>query len=356
MLLEVRAVLSSFILTFALLVAGTAALCQEPDRPALDGYVTRVASPADFDVNGMRVLLGGVARVYAQKGNLQSTLKSDELNPYVGMRVQVYGKLRKKMNEVTATQIAVLEQAAHDVKGSGVIDAVLTPGANASSGEHLVRADGCPVLVTAQTELVFVPPLNSSSAFQWNVWLEFHGTQRPDGVVVADKATFSSNTISEGEDKLRSKKDYDPAAVDPKTKQSALSKAFLGINPKLIPPYEDPAMLARVNEIGAKLVPKYQRDLPDTDESKINFRFQLINNGKMRDSLALPSGIILVHARLWSVCRTTLNLRRCWLTTSPACLKSSNGTRNRRITRCSHPQRLEPWAESLSPDSVPRPP
>ncbi len=53
-------------------------------------------------------------------------------------------------------------------------------------------------------------------------------------------------------------------------------------------------MQARVDAIGATLVAKYQRDLPDADETKINFRFQLIDNKKWHDAVALPSGIILI--------------------------------------------------------------
>ena len=113
-------------------------------------------------------------------------------------------------------------------------------------------------------------------------------------VIVATKASFSKNAISTGEYNLRSKREYDPKAVAPDAKQSAIGKAFVGLNPKLIPPYNDAAMQARVDAIGATLVPKYQRDLPDTDPTKINFRFQVIDQKKWPDALALPSGVILV--------------------------------------------------------------
>jgi len=53
-------------------------------------------------------------------------------------------------------------------------------------------------------------------------------------------------------------------------------------------------MHARVSAIGAKLIPKYQRELPDGDEDKINFRFHLVDLDGVHDALTLPSGIILV--------------------------------------------------------------
>lgn len=53
-------------------------------------------------------------------------------------------------------------------------------------------------------------------------------------------------------------------------------------------------MQARVDAIGAALVPRYQRVLPDTDETKISFRFQVVDLKKMHDALAFPNGIILI--------------------------------------------------------------
>ena len=53
-------------------------------------------------------------------------------------------------------------------------------------------------------------------------------------------------------------------------------------------------MQARIERIGASLIPSYQHDLPDTDPTKINFRFQLIDQPKWHDAITLPDGIILV--------------------------------------------------------------
>jgi predicted Zn-dependent protease len=53
-------------------------------------------------------------------------------------------------------------------------------------------------------------------------------------------------------------------------------------------------MQARVSAIGIRLVPRYQRELPDTDETKINFRFQVVGHEKWHDAVAWPNGIILV--------------------------------------------------------------
>ena len=106
--------------------------------------------------------------------------------------------------------------------------------------------------------------------------------------------SVKSEQCSGQEEKARTKADYEPATVDPNAKQSAASKAFRGVDPKQTPPYQGDAMQARVKKIGQKLMPQYQQDLPDADPSKLHFRFQLVDEPKLRDTMIWPSGVILV--------------------------------------------------------------
>jgi hypothetical protein len=53
-------------------------------------------------------------------------------------------------------------------------------------------------------------------------------------------------------------------------------------------------MQRRVQTIGETLIPTYQRDLAAGDPSKINFRFQVVDETKLRDARTLSNGIILV--------------------------------------------------------------
>lgn len=53
-------------------------------------------------------------------------------------------------------------------------------------------------------------------------------------------------------------------------------------------------MQSRIERIGNALVPAFQRNLSDSDPTKIHFRFQLVDQARWRDAYALPSGIILV--------------------------------------------------------------
>jgi predicted Zn-dependent protease len=158
----------------------------------------------------------------------------------------------------------------------------------------ILRADGYPIQINAATKIAYSAPLSSLSHVKPNIWITYHGTRSPDGIFVADTVGFQANDISKSEGKLIDKNTYDPAAVPSDSKQGAMSKYFLGLNPKKIPPYADAAMQERVKRIGTSLIPAYQRSLTDDNESKINFQFQVIDYPKLHDALTMPSGVILV--------------------------------------------------------------
>lgn len=182
----------------------------------------------------------------------------------------------------------------HQLSGIAIIAKIPNGAEDASSGNRLFRADGYHILVTPKTRSTFDPPLTSLSSVTTNVWIRYSGELRSDGKLIADTAVFTANVVPKSQDKLRMKNEYDTKAVAPDSKQGAVSKHFLGVNLKKIPPYNDPAMQARIDRIGANLIPAYQRNLSASDETKINFRFQLIDYPKWRDARTLPNGIILV--------------------------------------------------------------
>jgi hypothetical protein len=277
-------------------------LAQSTQEPELKGYVTRVASAAVIDVNGIHVRMDDKTQRYLLADKTSAPTSAQEWKPYVGQAARVYGKLLKKEGAITASEIDLRRQAEHEVSGSGVVDALLPVAPDAPPESHLLRADGYPVLVTGQTLLDFQPPVTATRAFQTNVWITFHGMQRTDGVVVASNASFRENSMDKEEEELRKKTEHDPSTVDLTARQRGLSTAFHGVDPKRIPPYNNPAMQSRVSSIGEKLVPKYQRELADTDEARINFRFQVVMEDKWREAIAWPNGVILVPRHVvWSM-------------------------------------------------------
>jgi predicted Zn-dependent protease len=130
------------------------------------------------------------------------------------------------------------------------------------------------------------------------LWVRFHGIQRADGVVIASDVSFRLNTVGEHEEKVSARTEHDPASVNVAAEQSTTSMLFRGVDPSRIPPYKDEKMQSRVSSIGEKLVPKYQRELATTDRTKINFRFQVVEEKNLLFSFAWPNGIVLVPSDL----------------------------------------------------------
>ena len=263
----------------------------------IDGYVTRAASVSDFDVNGEHILCGPrtqiVPRVTLPESN--TTRGCLQSPPYIGEPMRVFGSIKDKGHAVKATRIEWPSDLLGDVSGDAVIDAAPShvPADIPATG-LIVRADGYRVRLDAKTQIVWATALRALSDVKAGDWIAYKGRMSPDGTVVATWAKLTPDMVSKGEEKLRTKNDFDPSAVPSWAKQSRLSLAFVGIDPKRFPPYDNPAMQGRVSAIGEKLVPAYQRNHSEAAPDKIQFRFQVIDTKLFRDALTLPSGVILV--------------------------------------------------------------
>ncbi|MEG9439029.1 hypothetical protein JAO29_23080 [Edaphobacter sp. HDX4] len=261
--------------------------------PTLSGYITRVSSPSDFDVNGVHVIVNGKTQLQRATDAQSSSTNVEDV--FFGECTDIYGKLDRKQHRVEATKVVFCRFDSEALSGVAIIDHLIEP---AIDKDLVVRADGYPIRIEPSTAVAYVAPLSSLNDIKPNIWIEYHGTLSSNGTILADKVLFRPNNISEKEGELRRKNEYDPSTVPPNSEQSAISKHFLGMDPKKIPPYDDPAMQSRVDRIGASLIPSYQRHLKSDEPSRISFRFQLIDNPKLNDALTLPNGIILVPRQI----------------------------------------------------------
>ncbi len=274
-------------------------LSQQRERiPVIEnGYVTRSVSIADFDVNGFHVIAGKNAAFLLETAPHAGT--TTRAAPYLGQSATIYGTLNKKQHQVIVDDGLFHPVETTALSGFALVERIVAPAIPPVDPLRLLlRADGYVILINATTKVSFQLPLTSIPDIKTNVWLKYHGKLQADGFLLADSANFSPNSIPDSEAKLLDKNDYDPAAVDPDSKQNIAREFFLGIDPKKIPPYKDAAMQARIDRIGSSLIPAYQRSLPDSDLLKILFKFQLIDASNWNDALALPTGIILIPFQL----------------------------------------------------------
>ena len=167
--------------------------------------------PDNWDINGHHVLIkpDTPIELRSAKGSSTITITHDHVKPYLGEAAKAYGKYDRKTHTVTATRIELADLETHEIDGSGIIDAILPPLPNADPADRLVRADGYPVLLSTKTTVVYKEPLSATAPLTTNLWITFHGRQRPDGIVIAETVKLAQNMVSNGKDKLRTKHEYD---------------------------------------------------------------------------------------------------------------------------------------------------
>jgi hypothetical protein len=272
-------------------LAFLASVAAAQTSPILTGYVTAIGTPAEFGVDRSQVRCTATTRLTLVHDGDRVPVSGCPLRS-LGEAVTVYGKRDKTSGIITAVLIESAAPADREVEGFAVIDRIVT--APDASGSVTVSADGYSIAIPSAIHAVFLAPLTEQTAVTTNLWLKYSGTQHLDGSVTAKTATFSSNTLKDRERKANQKVEFDPSSVTEEDKQGNFSKAFKGIDPKRFPAVHDSDMQERVEKIGAKLIPAYQRDLRPDDPSRIDFRFQVVDQPKLRDALTLSNGIILV--------------------------------------------------------------
>jgi hypothetical protein len=252
----------------------------------------------DFDVNFKRMLTDDKTTFLSRQSKEDFGMRRlpiSEMKLFVGQSVAIYGteEQKKVPRAIKVAELWVYRPEAHDVGSIAVIDSVLPPSGG-TSADRLIRADGYIIRITPKTETKFVQPLSSAADIGTNVVVKYRGVWQTDGVVVAKSAVFYKNQVSERMSRLREHWDYDPNTVPADSHQSLLSKGFRGMDASQFPTHKDAAMQERINAIGGKLVPAYQKSLAAGDPTRIDFRFHLIDAPNIRDAFPLPSGIILV--------------------------------------------------------------
>jgi hypothetical protein len=279
------------------------------EHPSLNGFVTDPGSPASFVVNGIDVTCTPVTQ-YTMVAENKSPVTNGESHTsgsagsvgvkgcpqhFLGESVSIVGALNKKAETLTAIRIDLLTFVGSKVVGFAVVDSMPARSpASHPQGGLVVRADGYSIVITKATNTIFNPPMWGLGDVETNVWIRYSGHLQADGIILADEAAFWKNDIAKREQKLRDRDDFDPSATQEGDRQRHISRRLHGLDPHRIPAYRDDAMQQRINALGTRLIPTFQRELPDGDPTKIKFRFQLVDQKNLHDGLALPSGIILV--------------------------------------------------------------
>jgi hypothetical protein len=306
--------------TACLLVGGAAVLAQSSAM----GFVTRVSSPAEFSIGSLQVVVDGEAECGTAKHFFlmyrdYRKPPSDMSRPFAKRYAHAVPAACADLKVVPGSMVYV--DGAGSVPGAvfhardvvrfhpkqtatiqgGVLqeeDSALSHTAESWSGKLWV--DGYPLAVTPETMLVAEPdgttmryryrgtpdinvrpgrhskPVSTAmraALLKANTWVAYRAARAPDGSLVATELHFWPNRISSKEAAYLKRYAAAVTPADPGIGRNGTLQ-FAGETPIRI--VANDAMQQYVAALGMKLVPQYQKELPDTDPTKIHFRFYVV--------------------------------------------------------------------------------
>lgn len=262
----------------------------------MEGYVTAVHSPTSFDVNVRPVTTSSDTR-YGYVGDKNPMANSPLRNAIrVGVWVHVLWA-DGVPHTMPAATVYLRDDADKQLSGVGIIDKMIAAGA-----EPVFQADGYRIRITKETQVSFQGALKGLTGVGTNVLVHFEGKRDATGELVASKADFAS---------------VDPKRLDPvqiPTGQVPVPSggAIIDMDGKLKSPHTkvryqesddfcgwfrapgDAALQERVQRVGMRLVPAYQKQLAADSPSKIDFRFYAVDKADFRTDLFCRPGLIMV--------------------------------------------------------------
>jgi hypothetical protein len=264
---------------------------QQQTSPALEGYVTAVHSPTGFDVNGTIVTTAPSTeyRTLNSKGIKNGAKAEDVLR--VGAYVEVMGTSAEQ--GVGATSVTLLEDQDKKIEGFGVIDKVIAAGP-----EPLYQADGYRIRIVSGTQVTYGGDLKTLVDVGTNTWVKYEGKRDLSGVLVATRAQFVRARQGKVKPSLPESLPTQPSLIDANGRLvSAHTKVRLSDAGGYCGWHKvtmDQALQERVRRVGMRVIPEYQKQLPDDSPSKIHFRIYVVEEPSFREDLECVEGLILV--------------------------------------------------------------
>ncbi len=181
-----------------------------------------------------------------------------------------------------------------------------------SGPEPEFRADGYVIRITGSTAVSFQTPLRDMSDVRSNVWVEYEGTRDKSGVLEATSVRFLRPKPA----KFKAMKgvevsslEFDPpqsalCGIDDKCAAPAASRIRFGSLSRWHTVSSDQVLQARVQRIGKRLIPSYQKALPAGDPSKVDFGFYAVDWPSAHEPICSLDGLVLVSTELLARLRT----------------------------------------------------
>jgi len=127
--------------------------------------------------------------------------------------------------------------------------------------------------------------------------MNYEGKVDSDGTILADRVEFMRNELEKGEASLWKSLKVKERIPDFQNSKSGESKIDRIGKYKLLPNKE---VQDYVDRIARTLIPVYQRELPDSDPLKLQFRFYVVVN-KEPNAFALPNSVVVINSGMFEV-------------------------------------------------------
>jgi hypothetical protein len=267
-----------------------------------DGYITNVISPTEFDV-GSRHVICDSQTAYAHEIVNNHTRQYSNVSLSVGLRVHVDGSFEKKTKRFVAHTVEFVQLEKENIKGPqqiagiGLIQETPQLHSDGQGWTGTLWVDGYPLQITENTKLTDGDGKPySGDKIGTNVWASYKAMRNLDGSIHVDSISLIANDVDAEEKKFRDRSEAQIDEPDYAKKIPGKIKFHLAWSLDILP---DKDVQDYVTRVGQSLIPQYQKELPASDPTKVNFRFYVIQRpSKWKesfvDAFSSPSGIIVV--------------------------------------------------------------
>lgn len=254
------------------------------------GYVTAVHTPEGFDVSDTHILLQPLTefRLKGRESVVSDKSLQKELRP--GAYVWVLGKLKDK--KPVADAIVFREDWNQQISGLGPVNSLMEAG-----GERVFRADGYTIRVPASAATSFRGDVHRLDEVGAGTWLHYKGKPDSRGVIVASSADFLSTKPGKPVEVVNGLDDYGISFSLPDFARHLDGRVKPGRLKSWHTIPADEALHDRLQRIGTKLIPPFQRALADNDPRKIRFQFYAVGGDDMRTFICAPRGGLIFYPR-----------------------------------------------------------
>lgn len=281
---------------FCLLFLFPVAILNAQSKVSMEGYVTHLDPSASFHLN-QRLVITTPSTTFGTNvstSTLEVPFSLGMLSP--GKYVLVHGTEDKQTHVITAKEIETVDggSIAHR-SGRAWEDRAPALIKEGSGWRGTVYVDGYEIAVDSKTTVQLAPGMADTNVFRPDLRVSYDADRQKDATLLAKSIVFAEDEHLTDEQEYRKNNDFKIELPDYDKNEPGKVHFFLKTY-HILPNHR---LQEAINNFGQKLVPEWQRNLPDSDPAKIHFRFFVIEKARsMQRTASNDSGTILIPSQI----------------------------------------------------------